>query len=71
MSLSRFFQPLAFIRSGSTVPARNLSKPLRSLLVASEKPVSRPSETRVIDGAASDSAISCMAAMPASQFGKK
>ena len=68
---SMSFQPLAFIRVGSTVPAANLSKPLRSLLVASEKPVSAPSEMRVIDGAASDSAISCIAAMPASQFGKK
>ncbi len=64
-------QPLAFMSVGSTVPAMNLSKPVRSLLVASEKPVSRASETRVIDGVASYSEIACIAARPASQFGKK
>ena len=38
---------------------------------ASEKPVSRESEMRVIVGAASDSAIALIVSIPAFQFGKK
>ncbi len=56
---------------GSAVSAMNLSKPLRFFEVESENSVSRASEMRVMDGAASDSEIACIAAIPASQVGKK
>ena len=69
--MSSRFHPLAFMRFGSAVSAENLLKPVRVLLVASEKPVSFASDMRVMDGVASDSAMACIAAIPACQFGKK
>ena len=43
----------------------------RALEVASEKAVSRESEILVMDGAASDSLMACMVAIPVFQLGKK
>src|SRR5512133_2496277 len=48
-----------------------IEMPLDFFLVAKENAVSLASETRVIDGCASLVEISCIAASPASQDGKK
>ena len=69
--MSSRFQPFERKIAGSTVPDTNFVTPWLSFEVASENRVSMLSETRVIDGAASLSAISCIARSPVSKFGKK